>query len=69
MSSGWLVLLEGAVVFGGLLAFAIWQLRSLKRLDADDDTDRDRDPDSASPTGHAEGQQSADPGGSKPVER
>jgi hypothetical protein len=33
MSTGWLVLAEGILVFGGLLAFTIWQLRSLKRME------------------------------------
>lgn len=68
MSSGWLVLLEGAVVFGGLLAFAVWQLRSLKRLDAADADEGGRDSGSP-PPGHPEGEQGADPAGSEPVER
>ncbi len=27
----WLVMLEGLLVFGGALAFGIWQLRSIKK--------------------------------------
>jgi hypothetical protein len=36
MSTGWLVLAEGILVFGGLLAFTLWQLRSLKRMERDE---------------------------------
>jgi hypothetical protein len=27
----WLVMLEGLLVFGGALAFGVWQLRSIKK--------------------------------------
>lgn len=27
----WLVMLEGLLVFGGALAFGLWQLRSIKK--------------------------------------
>lgn len=55
MGSGTLVLLEGILVLGGVLVFALWQLRSVRRP--------------AAPPGHAERQQELHPGPGEAFER
>lgn len=55
MTSGTIVLLEGLLVLGGVLAFAVWQLWSVRRP--------------ADPPRHAEGQQELHPGPGEAVER
>ncbi len=55
MGSGTIVLLEGILVLGGVLVFALWQLRSVRRP--------------AAPPGHAERQQELHPGPGEAVER
>lgn len=55
MDSGTIVLLEGLLVLGGVLAFAIWQLRSVRRP--------------TTPPRHAERQEQLDPEPREAVER
>lgn len=35
--TSFVVLIEGVLVFGGVLAFAWWQIRSVRRTDADEE--------------------------------
>ncbi len=55
MESGTIVLLEGLLILGGVLAFAVWQLRSVHRPPG--------------PSGHAERQEELYPGAGEAVER
>ncbi|MBK1696356.1 MULTISPECIES: hypothetical protein [Alphaproteobacteria] len=68
MDGGWIVLLEGMTVFGLLIGFGIWQLRSLKKMEREDKAKaaaegregesafiRSREPRSGADTGHSEG--------------
>jgi cytochrome oxidase assembly protein ShyY1 len=36
MNTGWIVLIEGIAIFGLLIGFGIWQLRSLKKMERED---------------------------------
>lgn len=36
MDTGWIVLIEGIAIFGLLIGFGIWQLRSLKKMERED---------------------------------
>lgn len=77
MSAGWLVLAEGIMVFGGLIAFCVWQLRQLKRLEREDGAEPGLSTESRRAAGgrsaqgarHAERQEGSDPGGGEAVER
>ena len=46
MSNFPIILIEVILVFGGVLAFGIWQLRALKKQETQpDDKDRQKNPD------------------------
>jgi cytochrome oxidase assembly protein ShyY1 len=36
MNTGWIVLIEGIAIFGLLIGFGVWQLRSLKKMERED---------------------------------
>jgi cytochrome oxidase assembly protein ShyY1 len=36
MDTGWIVLVEGIAIFGLLIGFGVWQLRSLKKMERED---------------------------------
>jgi hypothetical protein len=71
MDTGWIVLVEGIAIFGLLIGFGVWQLRSLKKMEREDKAKgeggesaflrrRDGDPGSAQGPGHPEGQHQPD---------
>ena len=47
MSTGWIVLIEGIAIFGLLIGFGIWQLRSLKKMEREDKAKAEAEGDTA----------------------
>jgi cytochrome oxidase assembly protein ShyY1 len=47
MNTGWIVLIEGIAIFGLLIGFGIWQLRSLKKMEREDKAKAEAEGDTA----------------------